>query len=649
MPMRYTLRLVTIQQFQRAATLICACECLRRRKPERLGKEQFSIGLWVGGGATPNYIDQAPDPQYGREPGALQALDNFDPNNEPTEGNPVQLRSCPWCGEPLTYQDYKAIKEVLHLQIRCSNQSCDFSGKADDFLSGIPAYLVDEDIYLRCPTLLIGTMDKVARLPWDDRTKALFGHVDRYCQRHGYLAEAVDYDKCGGRHNQKGMFPATPAPVPVSRFVPPQFIIQDELHLVTGPLGSLMGLYESAVDLLATDRGARPKVVASTATIRRYQDQIGALFDRSSRQFPPPGLIAGDSFFAAENRDKPGRLYVGVCAPGKSLKTAAIRLMASVMHSAELERLVGSPDDVDPYWTVVNYFNSLRELGGAIRLIDDDVDRRLRYLGRASGVVPRRPERRVELTSRIPAKEISRRLKEMEETLATGKALDVLLATNMISVGVDIQRFGLMMVTGQPKTSAEYIQATSRVGRQPPGLIAILYNWSRPRDLSHYERFRTYHSMMYRHVEASSVTPFSSRARDKALHAIFIGLVRLLDPHMANNEGARNFDPASSVVIAVKDYLLERVSQGDAEEIEDARQQIQAIIDGWLEQKARHANALKYRPPGVPAAGAPKTWLLQAAEDARAGDFPRATLNSLRDVEKTSGLYFKNFRRRNNP
>ncbi len=579
---------------------------------------------------------------------ALQALDNFDPNNEPTEGNPVQLRSCPWCGEPLTHQNYRAIKETLHLQIRCPNQACDFRGNGEDFLSGIPAYLVDEDIYLRCPTLLIGTMDKVARLPWDDRTKALFGRVDRFCQRHGYLAEAVEYDKCGGRHNQKGAFPATPAPIPVPRFVPPELIIQDELHLVTGPLGSLMGLYESAVDLLATDRGARPKIIASTATIRRYRDQIWALFDRSSRQFPPPGLIASDSFFAAENKDKPGRLYVGVCAPGKSLKTAAIRLMASMMHRAEVERLAGSLDDVDPYWTVVNYFNSLRELGGAIRLIDDDVDHRLRYLGRVSGIAPRRPERRVELTSRIPAKEISRRLKEMEQTLATGQALDVLLATNMISVGVDIQRFGLMMVTGQPKTSAEYIQATSRVGRQTPGLITILYNWSRPRDLSHYERFRIYHSMMYRHVEASSVTPFSSRARDKALHAIFISLVRLLGPGMANNDGATNFDPTSAVVCAVGDYLLRRVSNGDAEEVEDARQQIQAIIDGWVEQKARYPNALKYRAPGVPAAGAARTWLLQAAEDARAGDFPRATLNSLRDVEKTSGLYFKNFWRRIN-
>jgi hypothetical protein len=406
-----------------------------------------------------------------------------------------------------------------------------------------------------------------------------------------------------------------------------------------------MGLYESAVDFLATSTGRRPKIVASTATIRRYRDQIRALFDRDARQFPPPGLIAGDSFFAAENKNKPGRLYVGVCAPGKSMKTTAIRSMASVMHTAAVTRGTHSDGDVDPYWTLVNYFNSLRELGGAIRMIDDDVDHRLKYLARQDGIPPRHPERRVELTSRIPPKEISQRLKQMERTLANGDALDALLATNMISVGVDIQRFGLMLVTGQPKTSAEYIQATSRVGRQTPGLILVLANWSRPRDLSHYERFRAFHSMMYRHVEAGSVTPYSSRARDKALYGIFVGLVRLLDPQMAGNDGAQNFDPNSPVVARVREYLLGRIQENDRDELEDAREQLQAIVDGWVEQLALHKGDLKYREPGFVPVGTPRTWLMQAAEEDVSGDFPKRVLNSLRDVEKTAGLYFKSFAR----
>lgn len=643
--MRYTLRLLTIQQFQRAATLLCACEILRKQESTRFGQEPFSIGLWVGGGATPNKIDQAPDPQYGREPGALQALENFDPNNEPATGNPVQLRTCPWCGESISYKDYRVIRELLHLQIRCPNEECEFHGSASEAMSGIPAYVVDEDIYLRCPTLLIGTVDKFARLPWDEKTKALFGRVDRCCDRHGFIPEGDSHvDKSG--HPKSGLFPKTAPPKAVQAFLPPELIIQDELHLITGPLGSLMGLYERAVDYLCSHVGHRPKVVASTATIRRYQDQIRSLFDREARQFPPPGLIAGESFFAAEDRTKPGRTYVGLCAPGKSMKTAAVRTLASMMHTAEMERRIRPTNVVDPYWTVVYYFNSLRELGGAIRLIDDDIRQRLIYLANADGIAPpRAPERRPELTSRIPAKDIPTLLRDMEQTLQTGKALDVLLSTNMISVGVDIQRFGLMLVTGQPKTSAEYIQATSRVGRQVPGVIFTLYNWSRPRDLSHYERFITYHSMLYRHVEASSVTPYSSRARDKALHAVFIGLLRLLDPRLSQNNGAQNFNPRDSLVQEVKNYLLDRVKSNDPDEFDGARDQLNAFIDGWVEQQQRYQPDLKFRSPGGVGLNTPRSWLLQPAEEGQGSGFPKATLNSLREVEKTSGLYFKNFRR----
>jgi len=644
--MRYTLRLLTIQQFQRAATMICACEMERRKASGRLGQEPFSIGLWVGGGATPNHIDQKPDPQYGREPGALQALDNFDPENEPSEGNPVQLRACPWCGETLSHHDYRVSTELRHLQIRCPNEECAFHGTAADWKSGIPAFLVDEDIYLRCPTMLIGTVDKFARLPWDDRTKALFGRVDRRCDRHDFLAEGVDYDECGGRHLAKGGFPATKGPVGVVPFFPPELVIQDELHLMTGPLGTMMGLYEAAVDFMCGRTGHRPKVIASTATIRRYQDQIRGLFDRPARQFPPPGLNAADSFFAAETKDKPGRVYVGMCAPGKSLKTAQVRAVAALMHTAERQLAVLGPDNIDPYWTVVYYFNSLRELGGALRLIDDDIPHRLDYLANADGLRPGREihERR-ELTSRVPAKDITSLLRQMEEPLVSGKALDALLATNMISVGVDIQRFGLMLVTGQPKTSAEYIQATSRVGRQTPGLIFTLFNWSRPRDLSHYERFRTFHSMMYRHVEAGSVTPFSARARDKGLHAVYLSILRLMLPAMSGNDGVQNFDPQNPLAREARQYLIDRARKNDQEEADDTEASLQAFIDGWVEQQARYGTDLHYRRPGGAGAAIPNSWLLEAAEDAQGTGFPKGTLNSLREVEKTSGLYFKNFKR----
>jgi len=386
--------------------------------------------------------------------------------------------------------------------------------------------------------------------------------------------------------------------------------------------------------------------VASTATIRRYQDQIRGLFDRPARQFPPPGLIAGDSFFAAETRDKPGRVYVGVCSPGKSMKTAQIRILASLLHSADVERRTNSTSDVDPYWTVVDYFNSLRELGGALRLVDDDVRQRLVYLANLDSIVPpRMPDRRPELTSRVAAKDISTLLTEMENTLDSGKAIDVLLSTNMISVGVDIQRFGLMVVIGQPKTNAEYIQATSRVGRQTPGLIVTLYNWTRPRDLSHYERFKTYHSMMYRHVEVSSLTPYSPRARDRGLHAVFVALLRLLDPRMSGNDGARNFDPGNPTVRDVVDQLISRIRRNDVDEVTEAQRELQAFIDGWVELQSRFPSDLKYQKPPGAGANALPAYLLRSAEQESDTDFPKRTLNSLREVEQPSGLYFKNFRR----
>lgn len=639
--MRYTLRLLTIQQFQRAATLICACEKLRVEGQGELGRIPFSIGLWVGGSTTPNYIDSDPDSKAG--PGATQVLAQFDPDHEPSDSNPVQLRGCPWCGSPLSYRDYTAIPELSHLRIRCPNASCDFHGDEGNPRSGIPAYLVDEDLYLRCPTLVIATADKFARLPWEDRTKALFGRVDRRCARHDFLASDVTYRNCTGRHIEKGSFPATPAAKPVPRFLPPELIIQDELHLITGPLGSLMGVYEGAVDYLCTIDGRRPKVIASTATIRRARDQIRGLFDRYARQFPPPGLIAGDSFFAAEVTNRPGRLYVGVCAPGRSVKTAAIRLLSSLFHSSDRERLLHSKDltVVDPYWTLIYYFNSLRELGGALRFVDDDVQQRIQYLaGQDKTGPPRAVDDRPELTSRIPSKDIPQLLKRMEASLESGESLDAVLCTNMLSVGVDVQRLGLMVVNGQPKTSSEYIQATSRVGRTPPGLIVTLFNWSRPRDLSHYERFVPYHSMMYRHVEASSLTPYASRARDRAIHAVVVALLRLTDSRLSGNGGAAGFDSTDPLVAQIISSILDRIQRIDPAEVADSRDQLRAFVDGWAEQRDRSGSGFTYG-VAVYGRGEPENALLQSAEEGLGPGFPKGTLNSLRDVEQTSDLYYK--------
>lgn len=575
--MRYTLRLLTIQQFQRAATLIMACEYLRRTDARVPGNDEITLGLWVGGGATPNTLRQA-----------TAALNDLLNGETVFEGSPYQIRACPWCGTRLTPRHYHV---EARLTIGCPNDECDFSGT-------LPLYLVDEDIYNWRPTLLIGTVDKFARLPWLAETSSLFGGTD-------------------------------------GENLPPELIIQDELHLISGPLGTLVGLYETAIDALCARDGHLPKIIASTATIRQAAEQSKNLFDRKLAQFPPPALDARDNFFSrqVEPEVAPGRCYAGIHAPGRSMKTALLRIYAILMqrifeHSA--------PDDLrDPYWTLVAYFNSMRELGGAVRLVEDDVRAHINLLARREGVKQRFVNDYSELNSRIGSDRIPEILEQMEQSLGKNShPLDVLLATNMISVGVDVDRLGLMVVAGQPKTTSEYIQATSRVGRRFPGLVLTLYNWSRPRDRSHYERFRSYHSTLYSQVEATSVTPFSSRARDRGLHGVYISLIRHLDASMNGPEAAHKYEADSELVNRIRKIVLDRVAEIDPGEWEDTEEALDEISRRWDELAD-----VRPLPYGTYAREPGEVNLMVPAEEEDPGlMFP--TLNSLREVEAESGIFF---------
>lgn len=579
--MRYTLRLLTIQQFERAALLICCCDDVRRSEPD-LGEEQFLIGLWVGRGGTPNTVKEAAD-----------ALDLIRSGQEVTEGNPVQVHSCPWCGERLTAFDYRPEVANKRLRVLCPRgkklpEVCPFG-------TGLPVVLVDEELYDRRPSLMIATADKFAALPWRPPTGRIFGL------------------KTSSR--------------------PPELIIQDELHLISGPLGTLAGLYETAVDFLCTHHGHRPKVVASTATIRRADRQTKALFARSMQQFPPPGIDARDSYFAVEAGadTKATRLYVGVMAPGVSQTTAMVRTYASVLqHADDLD----APAEVkDPYWTLVGYFNSLRVLGGARMQVQDDVNDRLALL--AGDEKEARPiEQRIELTSRESSSLIPAHLEHMKVRYPDDEALDVILATNMISVGVDIDRLGLMVVMGQPQSTSEYIQSTSRVGRRHPGLVVVIYNSARSRDRSHYEAFRGYHSALYRQVESTSVTPFSARARDRGLHAVLVALARLTVGGLSDNKDAANVDSQLPAIGVLEERILERVSAvGESEEAEATEAQLAEIVALWRRRAAENPN-LVFSQPFKP----DTALMLDAARGSfDEGNFP--TLWSLRDVDLESNLY----------
>jgi len=581
--MRYTLRLLTIQQFERAALLISACEVIRKKHQDSLGRAKISIGLWVGQGATPNTRKSCSD-----------ALRRLSRNEVLDTENPMQLPKCVWCGAPLDKNNYWQRASDKCLMITCKQDSCEF-GKA-----GLPVYLIDEDIYDFRPELIIGTVDKFAALPWRAETASLFN---------------LDVQECG----------------------PPQLIIQDELHLIAGPLGTLTGLYETAVDALCTKDGIRPKVIASTATIRRAGGQTKALFDRVVQQFPPPAIDATDSYFSKQtSKDQKGsRLYVGLMAPGTSHSTLMIRTYAALLQAAQ--DTPAAHQVSDQYWTLLGYFNSLRVLGGAMLQVQDDVTDRLSYLGNILGTKPREIKDPVELTSRIASAEIPNNLKAIEVAFPAKHAVDVLVATNMISVGVDIDRLGLMVVMGQPQATAEYIQATSRVGRRYPGLVFTLFNSGRSRDRSHYENFLTYHQALYRQVESSSVTPFSPRARDRALHAVLVALARLLGTKYRPNASASDIATLDQDLQRVKQIILARASKvlnGDAQELKNIEAEFQGLVNRWKTEVEEHRSLLfsKYKNPR-------ESLLVEAYEQHPDASGKFKTLRSLRDVDKTSDLY----------
>ncbi len=516
--MRYTLRTLTIQQFQRAAALICACELMRRSGPNadgELGSTEFSIGLWVGQGSTPN--------------DSKTAIEVLHTDNEST---PKQIEVCPACRTELLWE---ISEDRSRFWCRCGEDDCVLSEWGE-----IPVLTVDDRIYKNPPSLLVGTVDKFAQLVRRDDVGVLFGRN-------------TDRD-------------------------PPDLIIQDELHLISGPLGTLAGIYETVVDHLCTNDGIAPKVIGSTATIRRADEQVGALFRRKAFQFPPPAIDGENSGFAKTDERSPGRRYVGLTTAGRTDKYMMQAVCASLLQGVLDPRM--SEEERDPYGTLVAYFNSLRILGGALVAMQDDVTKSIGAFSRRRAERPRVLAAPEEMTSRKASSEIPKVLRRLAVPFGEPGSIDTLLASNMLSVGVDIPRLGLMVVNGQPKTMSEYIQSTSRVGRQRvPGLVVTIYNNSKPRDRAHYETFRTWHSSLYRSIEATSVTPFASRARDKALHAALVGLAR----HSLRGFRSPTLTAAKRRLLdeEIVPVILSRVAAIDVREAEATRVQLERLLEEW--------------------------------------------------------------------
>ena len=598
--MRYTLRLLAGQQFERAARIVCALELIRRRRPERLGKDTISVGLWVGSAISPNRYDQA------RE--VVEEIKD----GKPGASYKLVMDRCPWCNKPFEATDYHATEDMFCF--RCTNHECDF-GK--DRCS-LPLNVVDEALYDHPPSLLIGTIDKFARVAWEERTGRFFGV---------------------GTNSR-----------------PPELVIQDELHLVTGPLGSVAGLYEAGLDTLLTRLGVRPKYVASTATTRMAREQVRRLYARDLAVFPPPGLSHDDTWFAHTDRDRPGRLYVGYLAPWLDQQHCMAPLAAALLAAPMALFHADTDGDalLDAWWTQVIYHGSLKGVGNSHNSFVTEIrDRGRRFskieddeevLDDSDGATKRMLERfqdpRIaQLTSRRTARENTETFQQLERSQDDETCFDAVLATNMVSVGLDVPRLALMIVNGQPLTTEEYIQTTSRVGRaEVPGLVVANYYRHQARSLSHYESFRPYHESFYRFVEPSSVTPHTWQVRCRALHAALVIALRHVCQDLRRNTSAGNLDRDAPEVQQVIAELEGRCKRAAAESGlgGDTAAHLHRLAAEWHDEARRCKRQNRQLNYQARSDEKNADRLLYTHGESRPGIW--ATLHSMRNVESTGSL-----------
>lgn len=581
--MRYTLRLLTAQQFERASRLIATLEFMRTQPEfkDALKVEPISIGLWVGQASTPNKVSE--------DNGASVLVSQMDEEalkgekGNPERKNVFQISSCPWCGTKSVSKEKSTKGETIwrygfkvnkgELKISCINKQCHFHEK-------LPIQVVDENLYKNPPTLLFGTVDKFAMLAWQD--------------------EAHNFFKA---NTENGL--------------PPDLIIQDELHLLSGPLGSITALFESTIELLCTKNGIAPKIISSTATTRNTQYQIEKLYgNRKVNIFPPSGINHNDSFFSRESTESK-RSYIGFMPTGKTSIDTQLQLLAHLFVARlEVYRNKETTGFADNYWTIVSYYNSLKDVGKIFNKVGDEVSNftstlqyRLEdlfnpiddYIFNFAGISSRTEE----LTSRVESSRIKSILKELElpfdeKNIVTSDkgyrylndVVDFVLATNMISVGIDISRLNLMLINGMPKNIAEYIQASSRVGRKTNGLVVSLLDPNRAREKSYFEHFINFHQAFYKYVEPLSITPFTESTIDKMLTTSLVAFVRNKYQNLNKDTAATNFKAA--LAEEYRNFIKQRFGVQNKEMMSYFNRRYQNIVEDW-ENKARASNDLQYK------------------------------------------------------
>ncbi len=671
--LRYTLRLLTKQQRDRITKMILAAELIRGAETGSdgshvFGEEPFSIGFWVGDKNTPNsFSEYGIKPRNGKRIGRGKFQEKIH----------KQLAECPFCGRKFDigemdqeevypgFADHYKMKfnnenRAAGLAIYCTNPNCYFT---EDKGREIPVYLIDDQVYEKCPTVVIATVDKFARLSSTGDTRALFGKRK----------------SCRGSHRKD--------------YYPPELIIQDELHLITGSLGSMYGCYETAVEEMCTircDKGEiKPKYVVCTATLENARNQIRGLYGRSEvRQFPPQGADVADSYFSREialpsspyekyktcedgkvdldrsmenEGEKPFRQYVGVCGSGRLSEQEVVARVYAVLfqkfndlyNNEKYEKFHQTPDRyVDPYFTLVGFFTTIRELGTMVwEMVDKDkipamIEDVFKYLPKSLVSREIREDKQEEVTSRVDTEDLPEILENLGLDLSDPDSYEVVLATNMIAVGLDIDRLGLMVMTGAPKSNSEYIQASSRVGRKYPGLIITVYNQNKERDISYFENFTGFHAQMYHYIEGTTVSPFSEGTRARILHAVIVDLLRMQNEDLNGEEDAVNILALSDEGLqACKDLICDRAGQAAGEEVrEEVSKEFDDFIEDWKSLAKSSDNKLYYNLSSKNYQSKLSGHHLlryYSADRIDENDKSRPTLASMRDVEHEIKLFLR--------
>jgi hypothetical protein len=508
--LRFPLRMLSVQQLQRAMRMVWEAEKERKALlgTQASDSDSIRLGYFVGSTTTPNIL---------REEDLTQKYAT------PQSREPLRVvPDCPACGGKGT------VTVEVDIKTMCFKHLCS-SCKVD-----LPLDISDDEVYRHLPALMLGTIDKMASVGQQIKYGVLWGGAKWCCPTHGYgFGEYCFVFGCKvDKKTRTKVVPYDPAPA---------LHIQDELHLLQEELGAFAGHYETLVRYCEKTLSTRPsKVIAATATIEGFEHQVRHIYGvKYARRFPGRGYDRLTSFYAEPATDTKGQhktARIFVAFRSTSLHQADAAAFCTEILQTEIDRLIHNPhlalaflkdaqtpDDVHRllvfYTTTLNYVGTL--MGGT------RVTQGLEKVAEKTRQLTHR-EMTVEYhSSRSTGAEVANLVHRVQTPPQWNDAafLDAVVATAMISHGVDLERFNLMVMDGIPAETAEYIQASSRSGRKHVGMVVVVLPAFSIRATSIYHRFLEYHEHIERMVSPVPVNRFAKYAARRTLPGIVMGLV----------------------------------------------------------------------------------------------------------------------------